>query len=219
MLLDFAPKIIHCYNTYFSIFLQFLSKQGGLKGIIAGPHQGSAGYCTGLSVTHPKAERVTFFVTTLRHLKSCNIIPHTGARAFPAPIFPGCPNRIDYVVVHTHLLNAIINTLKSTLLLPGHTAGSKRLHFKIKTINFTEYFEPLRNVTGLKIVVILLRKGKISARKAIVLYRINGRVLSGVSGVAQGLTQFPCKYNGTQYLGIISSESCRRSLACKTFSS
>lgn len=109
MLLDFAPKIIHCYNTYFSIFLQFLSKQGGLKGIIAGPHQGSAGYCTGLSVTHPRAERVTFFVTTLRHLKSCNIIPHTGARAFPAPIFPGHPNRIDYVVVHTHLLNEIIH--------------------------------------------------------------------------------------------------------------
>lgn len=50
----------------------------------------------------PRAEHVTFFVTTLRHLKSCNIIPHTGARAFPAPIFPGCPNRIDYVVVHTH---------------------------------------------------------------------------------------------------------------------
>lgn len=35
MLLDFAPKIIHCYNAYFSNFLWSHSKQGGLKGIIA----------------------------------------------------------------------------------------------------------------------------------------------------------------------------------------
>lgn len=110
MPLDSAPKTIHCYNTYFSNFPWLLSKQGGLKGIIAGPHQGSAGYCTGLSVTHPRAERVTFFGMTLHHPKSCNIIPHTSARAFPTSIFPGHPNRIDYVVVHTHLLNAIVNT-------------------------------------------------------------------------------------------------------------
>lgn len=110
MLLDSGPKIIHCYNIFFSVFLWFLSKQGCLKGIVTGPQQGSAGYCIGLSVTHPRAERVTFFVTTLSHLKSCNIIPHSTARAFPASIFPGHPNRIDNVVVHTHLLNAIINT-------------------------------------------------------------------------------------------------------------
>lgn len=82
-----------------------------------------------------------------------------------------------------------------------------------------EYFEPLRNATGLKIVAIPSRKGKISATKATALYRINWRVLSAVSEVAQGLTQFPCKYNVTQYLGIISSKSCRRSLACKILSS
>jgi len=66
---------------------------------------------------------------TLHHLKSCNIIPHTSARAFSATIFPGCPDGVDYVVVHTHLLKATINTWKSTLLLQSHIAGSKKLLF------------------------------------------------------------------------------------------
>lgn len=53
-----------------------------------------------------------------------------------------------------------------------------------------EYFESLRNATGLKIVASLLRKGKISTNKATVLYKINWRVLSAVGGVPQGLS-FP----------------------------